>query len=490
MQFDNIKNRANYYLIFYFLLNISILLIGIIYLNFCKGYQRIDVKIWELIGLFIFVTGSIIWIRIENNILSAWMIFLLLSYMYWFGQPFLDLFGILPKLAELNSYSNESLVAALVYQCCGMGFMHLGAIFYKTRNINKAVKTVEIFRFEDISLRKAVNKIALGMFISSAPYIFVNLGQRVYTSVTYGYLALYQTQKQPNGVLGSLYNIISSLSILFIPSLFFLLAANKDNKKFKLFLYIIFGIFILGSLYIGDRSVSMGLSLCLLLFYHCSIKPFKQKRFILLVFIGLMFVIIVPSAGKLRGMEARTFSDVFVVIGKTITQDNFIISTLTSMGFSLFPMVKTIELIPKVQDYSYGVEYIATVLAIIPSIILFGYSFTSIAALPDWLKSNLHMDYGPGYSIIAESYYNFGWLGLPIMSIFGYIIQKYFTNKKHYSEKVLYDAQICIILYFLTLVIRNSLTLFFRNVFYGIIIPIILIKLLYNWEKRNGEIYE
>lgn len=95
------------------------------------------------------------------------------------------------------------------------------------------------------------------------------------------------------------------------------------------------------------------------------------------------------------------------------------------------------------------------------------------------------MDYGPGYSLIAESYYNFGWFGIVAMFFLGVIIQKCFTNKKVDDKRVLYDAEICIVLYFLTLVVRNSLALFFRNIFFGVLLPIIFINILSKSKKGS-----
>lgn len=482
-----IRGKRNTYIYFvnYLLINIVVLILGIFYMTCNNDFCIKDVKIWECIGLIIFIMGTFIWLKIEKNILSAWLIFYTLSYIYWFGQTFLHLFGILPPLAELYQFTNLSLCVALVYQCIGFGLMHLGAIYYKTKHMGNLQQIVTIKKFGDKNLKKAVNIVAVTMFLCSAPYVFINLYKEIIMSIRYGYLALYENIEVTNGIVGSLNNIVSSLKMFFVPSLFLLLAANKDNKKVRMLINSIFMLYICGSLISGGRSVGMGLAICLMLFYHIQIKPYRRKRILLIVFLAILFLILVPLIGELRGLSNRNSADFFTSIGEIIKEDNIFVSTFTSMGFSIFPMVKTMELIPKIQDFSYGIEYISTIFAIVPSILFFGYSFTSIAALPDWLRTMLNMDYGPGYSIIAESYYNFGWMGLPIMFLTGYIIQKFFSNKKSDSYRVLYDAQICIILYFLSLVIRNSILLLFRNIFYGIFIPMLIIKLIYNREMKG-----
>ena len=473
------KSLNYLYGLIYLFVVLIIFIYGIIKLN-NKNFFIEDVRMWSSIGLLLFMVGIGVWVLIEKDIFSPWIIFFSLAYMYWFGQSTLYVFDVLPNLAEFNTYSIDSLCNALIYQCIGFSLMHMGALFVRCRKSNIYQRRIAVVKFENKELKNSINKVALVMFCASSPFVFIDLFQKMIISITSGYLALYES-----GARTSVSNLAEVLSMFFVPSLFLLLAANKDSKKKRILIVSTMLVYIGGFLMSGGRSVAMGLGMCLILFYHRQIKPYKKTRVIQLIIVGVIVLIMIPVVGEVRGLENRSIDEIMNVIRKILTEENVFITTLNSMGFSIFPMVKTMEIIPKIQGFSYGFEYICTVLAVIPSIFFLGYSFASIAALPDWLKNTLNMDYGPGYSIIAESYYNFGWGGLITMFITGIAIQKVFTNKRNGSYHILYDAIICIILYFLSLVIRNSILLFFRNILYGIIIPLIIIRLITKKERRS-----
>ena len=476
-----IKNNRLIYFIIYFYITAIISAFGIIKIN-VNSFLENDIFIWSALALFLYIISVIIFIKLDKSIFSAWIIFITLAYMYWFGQSFLYLFNMLPKLSEITTYYTDSLCRALIYQTMGFGLMNLGAIFYNTKVGIKYITCFKYIEFKDNILRGSINKVASIMFIISAPVMLISLFKKVMISLTGGYLALY------DGSISSISALEDMLAMFFVPSLFLLLAANKGNNIRRRIIISIFGIYIVGFLMTGGRSVAMGLGLCLMLFYHKQIKPYKGKRVIWIIIIGVILIFLIPIVGEMRGLNNRSFSDFIGIIESTIKEKNVLVSTLNSMGFSLFPMVKTMELIPNIQGFSYGIELGAAILAILPSILTFGYSFATIAALPDWLRAKLSMDYGPGYSLIAESYYNFGWLGVIMMFFSGIIIQRYFINRKKEEQRIIYDAQICILLYFLSLVIRNSFALFFRNIFFGIFIPILAINIIYINKRRKGKI--
>ena len=472
------KNNNIIYLITYFYINIISLAYGFIRLDIGR-FSKNDVLIWSALPLILYIIAALIVVKVQKGIVNAWIIFITLTYMYWFGQSLLFLLNLLPEFSEIKTYNLSSLCQALIYQTFGFGLMNLGALLYSIKNVNKYGDTFKGEKMGDRFVKESTNKVAGTMFVISAPVILLSLYKKVVVSITGGYLALYE------GGISLISTLEEVLSMLFIPSLFLLLAANKNDKRVRRLLITIFSVYIIGFLMSGGRSVAMGLGLCLMLFYHKQINPYKGKRLIWPLIIGVLLIFLIPIIGELRGMNNRTINDLLQIIEYTVKENNVIVSTMNSMGFSLFPMVKTIEIVPNIQEYSYGLELCAAILAILPSRLTFGYSFASVAALPDWLRSTLNMDYGPGYSLIAESYYNFGWFGIVAMFFLGVIIQKCFTNKKVDDKRVLYDAEICIVLYFLTLVVRNSLALFFRNIFFGVLLPIIFINILSKSKKGS-----
>ena len=103
----------------------------------------------------------------------------------------------------------------------------------------------------DRFVKESTNKVAGTMFVISAPVILLSLYKKVVVSITGGYLALYE------GGISLISTLEEVLSMLFIPSLFLLLAANKNDKRVRRLLITIFSVYIIGFLMSGGRSVAM-----------------------------------------------------------------------------------------------------------------------------------------------------------------------------------------------------------------------------------------
>ena len=82
------------------------------------------------------------------------------------------------------------------------------------------------------------------------------------------------------------------------------------------------------------------------------------------------------------------------------------------------------ELIPESFGFHYGESYFFALLALIPNLLGGTHISVKYAGLPQWLKTTLEMSYGPGYSMPAEAYYNFGWVGIFVMIFFGRFVYK------------------------------------------------------------------
>ena len=88
------------------------------------------------------------------------------------------------------------------------------------------------------------------------------------------------------------------------------------------------------------------------------------------------------------------------------------------LGGSVFPLFVMMNIVPSIEPFQYGKQYLLSFFAaIIPSAV----DFTGIATkltqdwsiFEEWIKRYYgQYKFGLGFSLNAEAYINFGWLGI------------------------------------------------------------------------------
>lgn len=147
------------------------------------------------------------------------------------------------------------------------------------------------------------------------------------------------------------------------------------------------------------------------------------------------------------------------------------------------------RLVPQSINLKLGQSYIASFLARVPSVLLGGYSLTKYANLSQWLMETLNMSYGPGFSMHAEAYYNFGLLGIPFMFFIGWFYSKLISNNFIKGPMKKYKNVLSTIAFYLfAMNIRDSMYLTIRNEVFIVLLPILIIYLVYNTQKNTHQI--
>lgn len=92
------------------------------------------------------------------------------------------------------------------------------------------------------------------------------------------------------------------------------------------------------------------------------------------------------------------------------------IETISTVGTTVYPTIKIVELVDQGWPLANGLTYAASVARVLPSILRFGHA----EALVDndqygnpgqWLQDFLELNYGQGFTPFAEAYLNFGFIG-------------------------------------------------------------------------------
>ncbi|MGL4739214.1 MAG: O-antigen polysaccharide polymerase Wzy [Sarcina sp.] len=465
-----------------FLLRPLIILIGLLTTLFYTINSQIDTKV---INLWIFITILVfIFVIIENTILdkkfiSALNLFLGISIIFWAGQAILYfcnnvLFEVNTKYYWMYlSYSNEYKLKSQIYLCFFILFFYFGKmIFYSYRTKIGSTKKAKEINYE--VYRKSMMYIGFILMLISAYGYFSSSIHMIVLSHSQGYTAIYD-----GGTKSGVSNIINTIQSFFIPGLILFISSYRG--KFKNLVVIFALVSILLPMASGARGGTISAIVAFIyLFYNLKKKKVNLFATLVIIILGIFLIMVVSFLSKYRVNPNITFS-------QYLNNYNPFWTFIGNMGFSQFPLVKTMELIPTQYAFRYGLSYLAAFVAVIPSILMFGFSMTKEAALSQWLMHTLNMTYGPGYSLVAETYYNFGYFGILFTPILGIIFSKFTFSLNEKLEKTLLTVPFVAI--FLSIAImstRGSVYLLIRNIFYLIIVPKILIYILYRSKLKKG----
>lgn len=135
----------------------------------------------------------------------------------------------------------------------------------------------------------------------------------------------------------------------------------------------------------------------------------------------------------------------------------------------MFCLIKTRNLVPEKQDYRYGKSYLYAFTSIIPNLGFWDiHPAKKEANLSDWLTDSLGLDYGTGFSMCAEAFANFGYLGFIAFFFWGWFMAS-ILGKIEWSVQTRNYAQMAFLLilfwFFLTLP-RNNFINLIRPIFF------------------------
>jgi oligosaccharide repeat unit polymerase len=126
-----------------------------------------------------------------------------------------------------------------------------------------------------------------------------------------------------------------------------------------------------------------------------------------------------------------------------------IVELVLEMGGSMYPFILINRIVPSTRFFGVGTSYLFSIFSVIPQKFLLGFDYSKYTNLQEWLTFEvLNQNSGVGFSMVAEAYYNFGWLGLPLFFFLGLLISNIFDannlRNKNLSYKLfsvfLFDA--------------------------------------------------
>lgn len=315
-----------------------------------------------------------------------------------------------------------------------------------------------------------IYKVGTTVFLLSAIVVVPLYTYVSYMSICNGFSQVYRGYLSSNG----LFNLARAF---FFPS-FILLLCYADNRRL-FFAKIIFLSVIVEALICGTRTEGLIWILVCAMYYSNNINVITLKRKFLIAVSGTVAVFLGVYIAHVRVGYNVEYNLLF-----------FVKSMFEEMGFNFTTICFITTYVPNMLSYQFGQTYINSLLMMIPeSIDAFGIVSSLRDTIPAfWLYNINHLlyggalDFGVGFSFIAEIYMNFGYFGILISFLFGYFVcSLYFYENKNcckwnrYVQLVILQSLLCFP--------RRTFCEFMKDFEYGILFMGIIVIITYHLIK-------
>lgn len=395
-------------------------------------------------------------------ILTMYCFFLSRQITYFFGS---DSYESIYVDIGIMQYSNAYFFS---YLC--IIFFYIGSLinFKKLKEISPSRETKE----------KMFIMLKYILYICIIPMFFYYIKLIQYASI-YVYGSAEYTEAlavSGTGYFISLLRQWGVLSLILIISMKYIC----DMKISKIY-FGIYGVVVVMSLFCGSRTE--GLSMVLILILIINQKTRMQKKKLSLRKIVLLFSIILSFSAIPAFFEIRqNINDLSSIsFGRYIGIES-IVSAIHELGGSEQPLLI-------VQNSNLGLQYGSTYIAaffnslasFIPSSLRPSFSFFGPVSLAFAFSELLNLNYGLGFSLSAEAFYNFSWFGVIVFFIFGYIASRVLKKSNSLNNYLIKNIFVYILL---TMPRRECKDLVTSLLFY--FLPFVLI-INYTYRKYNSE---
>ncbi len=434
------------------------------------------VTVFSVIGILEFVFILYSHCKITGKIYDLYSVFILLMFMFNFGQCIGWAFGVhldreIGDALLLNKTRAEPLdvlKAQLVFLEC-VSLFHLAASFNQTRVVTHRLHSDERDRYrrDGSSLYIAAVIFSVVVIPLSLYSTYVDFNQ----AITYGYGSLYY------GEFANRNPIFTYAEYMFIPCLIALLLGSNYRKRVRLFVYFVFAVYSVLEIAYGDRGSWFYPVLLFLWMHHTYYKRIKKKTaiaFIALSFLSL-YVLYAINTVRNSGISADSVSNALAS-----SETNPFFAFLFEMGNS---MGVNIIVIKEELSFPLGNSYLLSLLGSVTTSIprALGIDYLTVSR---WFSQEyLGISWGAAFTVVAESVLNFGpYIGPFVFVGLGALFRKPLNASTNVGP---IKAFLYIVLsYAIMAAIRNCAHDFLKQVIFSIV-PIMVAAMLISLKNRT-----
>ena len=430
---------------------------------------------------FVYIMILVLYYKKNRTIITPYIAIFLFMVLFHAGQLIVNVYAGEMYLPVIDDFNKNSLVTASIYslmciQIFDLSYNVSGMTFSKRESDAKS--SAEYLNF--------AYSVSILLLIILTPIIFADTFSMMVYSLKYGYMSLYSYDGEgysQSAVMPYLRNFFVIIGILNITS------ASYHKKKAMIPMFLLFTYSFM-MFVTGFRSGLLSVLLPLVFIYVNNIRNNQKGDIIKIgaIVVGLMVASVFMSYYRLQGSETGGFAEALTYI----RENNPITQTFIEMGNSLKPMMYCVEIFNTGEQFKLGQSYLSSVFLLIPNVFnILGdvHPASQGASLAQWLMEAKNLNHGPGFSIIAESYYNFGKYGCLIFVIWGMFVSIIFGNSKQQNEERTFISYATLTL--LISLIRGTTADFMRSFVYEVIIFSFLLRLAFLiYKQKRGNLNE
>lgn len=436
---------------------IIVLAYSFILLSFRKvGYEDSVVFGCVVSSLVILIFQIALISKISGQIISPSTIFLGLYYIFQNGQLLLQAFNVGFNDFFVNSLSQYTLNVT-IFSSISNVVAGYACMFVTSRQSRKTVKHYAVDSYRPEAVAKAAFY-GFGLTgIIAIPLVLLKLS----VALQGGYAAVRVYEE-------TIPFWIKFLEYMFIPfALLYLIYNRARNVRVVSLLTLLW---LLVTAFCGDRTTGLA-GILVLAYIHIAksgdrrigIKQYLSFGMVIvaLVFMVTIFFILRHQGGVNELQEGL---------------QNPLVSFVSELGFSAFPLYVMMDIVPGSESYLNGTGYIASLVSgAIPSNLDptgFIHYLVQYRNLPqDWIESYFSYGFGLGFSLNAEAYVNFGWFGLIPLFIVNLIIFHFLgTIRRINSDSSFALYQCCVLLFLWCTLPRRDSFYIWKALVYSIVL--------------------
>lgn len=364
---------------------------------------RVELRVLGLLGWGVLIAFFCCYKCITKKFVTVASIFVLSMFAFSYGQFLLYGFGVKYEYFFDNAFysgvyggNDKTLVIATAYSLLCLSIFCVGILL-----------SVRLGDRERKVIRHVVSPAVMKKF-----FLVLLVFSFIPTFIYNVYLAVYSLA---NGYSESLElvqpAIIRYLGVFFTPSVIGALVFCKKNKQLSVFIVICAVLNCCISFVVGGRSLAIGLLIGIVIVSALD-KNLSRCGAVVICLGGILLLAVSNGIADARASSSRSLVDAIIY---NLINRNVIVQFLGEAGFSGMASVWTVNLVNGGYETFNGVTYLGAVLNLLPSSLDFFnllQPFAGYVQLESWLTELYSVDFGVGFSLIAESYLNFKWLGI------------------------------------------------------------------------------
>jgi oligosaccharide repeat unit polymerase len=312
----------------------------------------------------------------------------------------LDSTGLLDRY-----FSAETTLASLYLVATSLAGMHLGALLALPKGRFPAVSRLD----PDSATSEALRRTGFVLLAVSIAPAAILTARAIGIVMQRGYFGLYEQTAGAGLAAGP-----QILAAFLVPALLCLIAGGEELRGYRAIAVAIAVIYSGVQLALGARFGGTAPLIALVWLWDRSVRPLSRKVMLAVALIAVF--VLFPLVGVTRNTALTERGSIDLTEELTASDQNYFASAIVEFGGTIKTISYTIDLVPTTRPYDYGLQYIYSLLTVVPNV--FGGVHPAVArgTPSSWLiwsvdPTTAAAGGGFGFSFIAEAFLNFGLVG-------------------------------------------------------------------------------